>query len=511
MTDEPPVNGKPELPSLGSGRERIGRLFKNTGIYAIGEAGLSLLSALLTPILTAFLLPAELGVWALASSLLIGFMVFCNPGMHGAITRFYYDHEHDVAQRQRFQGTVSTFLLIWSLGLCVIATLCGPAVFAALFDDLPFWPYGALVVWMAFLSVLGVVPKATWAAAERSATFVGVNLLGSAVFVFGSIWLVAFTGLGVLGLFYGRMASLLVLAVPFVIYGVRHTKPAWNWTDLRAALAFSLPLVPHLLAHWALSMADRFMIESHYAARQAAGIAPEFQYTGDDLSLAAVGIYGLAYDFMNVINLVAVAMNRAWVPQFTRAHGRPEEREFVGRSITYFILAIASMSAAMAVLAPSVVRLLDPKYAFAAEIVQILPLAGLFQGLYYVYVAVLFYYKENRLVPVITIASATLNIVLNWLWLPKFGLIGAVWATVAAYGLLIIGFRWAARRHPMPLFERGPLAKIGVVLGIMAGVGIAMDGQLPLAWEIVAKLGLLGLGALVLWRLGLLGRRTSSP
>jgi O-antigen/teichoic acid export membrane protein len=499
MTDEPA--------SLGSGRDRIGRLFKNTGIYTLGEAGLQLLSALLMPILTAFLLPAELGLWALASALLTGFMHFCNPGLHGAITRFYFDHEHDAAARQRFQGTIATFLLIWSLGLCVIATATGPAVFAALFDEIPFWPYGVLVIWMALLSVLGVVPKATWVASERSTAFVGINLLGSAVFVFGSLGLVRFTDLGVLGLFFGRAASLLVLAVPFVIYGLRHTKPAWNWVDLRAALAFSLPLVPHLLAHWALSMADRFMIANHYAKRQAAGIAAEFETVDTDLSLAAVGIYMLAYAFMDAINLVAASMNRAWVPQFTRAHGRPEEREFVGRSITYFILAIASMSAAMAVLAPTVVRLLDPKYAFAAEIVQILPLAGLFQGLYYVYVAVLFYYKENRLVPVITIVSALLNIGLNLLWLPKFGLVGAIWATVVAYAVLLVGVRWAARRHPMPVFERGPLAKLAVVLGIVAGVGIAMDGQLPLGWEIVAKLSVLGLGALALWRLGLLGRR----
>jgi O-antigen/teichoic acid export membrane protein len=164
------------------------------------------------------------------------------------------------------------------------------------------------------------------------------------------------------------------------------------------------------------------------------------------------------------------------------------------------------MSAAMAVLAPTVVRLLDPKVAFAAEIVPILPLAGLFQGLYYIYVSVLFYYKENRLIPVITIVGAIVNIVLNLLWLPKYGLVGAVWATVVAYAVLLVGVRWAARRHEMPTFERGPLAKLALVLGAVVGLGIAIDGQLTLGWEIVVKLGLLGLAALALWRLGLIRR-----
>ena len=66
-----------EAPALGSGRDRIRRLFENTGIYAIGEAGLSLLGALLVPILTAFLLPAEMGLWTLASGLLTGLTHLC--------------------------------------------------------------------------------------------------------------------------------------------------------------------------------------------------------------------------------------------------------------------------------------------------------------------------------------------------------------------------------------------------------------------------------------------------
>lgn len=492
---------------LGSAGDRIRRLFANTGIYALGEASLALLGALLVPILTAFLLPAEMGLWTLAVSLLTGLTQLLHLGLPGAITRFWFDHEDDVAGRQRFQGTVSAFLLVWSLGVCVILTVAGPSLVERLLPEVPFWPYAAMVIWMAFLTVLGVVPKATWTAAERSKSFVGINLLSSAVFVFGTIGLVTVAHIGALGPFLGRAASLVVIAVPFLVYALRHTKLAFSWADLRAALAFSLPLVPHLIAHWVLTMADRYMIVRHYAAREAAGIAPEFEHLGpEELGLAAAGIYGVAYQFMIVINMVAVSMNRAWVPQFTRAHGRPEEREFIGRSITYFILAIGSMSAAMAVLAPTVVRLLDPKYAFAAEISPILPLAGLFQGLYYVYVAVLFYHKENRLIPVITVISAILNIVLNWLWIPKFGLAGAVWATVFAYGALLVGVRWAARRHPMPMFERGPLIKLAVVLGIVSVVGIAIDDMLPLGWEIAAKLGLLGLGALVLWRLGLLRR-----
>jgi O-antigen/teichoic acid export membrane protein len=512
MTDTPETE---PAAKLGSSRDRIARLFKNSSIYALGELGLSLLSALLMPILTLFLLPAEFGLWSLAMMLFTGFTHLCNPALHGSVTRFYFDHEHDEAGKRRFQGTILSFLLAWSFGMCVIATLTGPSLFPLLFIDLPFWPYGVLTIWMVFFGVLGVVPKAIWVASEKSKPFVGVSLLGSAVNVLGTLSLVALTGLGVLGMFLGRAASLVVLAIPFTIYSVRHVKLAWSWDDLRSALRFSLPLVPHLIAHWVLGMSDRFIIEHHYAGLDASasaaavaqiGVTPDVN--GDlNLSLAAVGIYSSAYVFMAAVNTIAVSMNNAWVPQFTRAHGRPDERAFVARSITYFMLAVGSMSAAMVVLSPTIVRaFFESKYAFVAEVAPILALGGLFQGLYYVYVAVLFYYKQNRLMPVITVVSGVSNVVLNLLWLPSYGLVGAAWATVVGYTILVVGVRWAARRCEMPAFEVGRLARIAGVLLVVVAAGMFVDGRFGVWWELLVKLGVLGLGALGLWGIGVFSR-----
>lgn len=497
-------------PALESPRERIKRLFKNTGIYGIGEVVIALLGVALLPIITHKLSPAEYGIWSLGLMVLYGFTILCNPALNGAVSRFFYDHEHDEPRKRRFQGTVFSLLMLWSLGLCVLTTLIGPWLFDALFVELPFWPYGALVVWMTFLTMFGVIPRAVWVAAERPASFVGIKLLGSTVEMLGQLGLVVIAGIGVLGMFYGRAASLLVLAIPFVIYTVRHIQPAWSWDDLRSALRFSLPLVPHLAAHWVLGMADRFLIERHYARLDAGGVTEaDFGLSGDaSLSLAAVGIYGVAYYFLNAINLVSMAMNQAWVPQFTRSQGQPEERGFVARSITYFILAVASMSTAVIVLGPPLVRLLlEDRYAYVAELIPILALGGLFQGLYYVFVAVLFYHKENRLIPVITVVSGTINVVLNLLWLPGYGLVGACWATAISYTILMLGVRWASRRHPMPDFETSRLLRIAAVLLVVTIAGLLLEGGLPVAWEVLAKLGLLGLGAAALWKLGLLERR----
>jgi O-antigen/teichoic acid export membrane protein len=491
-------------PTLGSARERLRRLYSNTGIYAAGDAAVKLLNVLLAPILTRLLLPAELGIWGLATMVFTGFMQLCNPALHGAVTRFYFEHEHEPEAQKRFQGTVASFLLVWSFLLCIVATITGDTLFAALFDDFPFWPYGALVVWMVLLATVGVVPKAIWLAAEKSKSLVGINLLGSAVEVLGQLGLVAFTSLRVLGLFFGRAASLLVIAIPLLSYSLRNVRLRWSWADLRSALRFSLPLVPHLLAHWVLSAADRYLIERHYRNLDAAEVLasePTIASSGSP-GLTATGIYFTAYVFIDLVNLVAVAMNRAWVPMFTRAHGRPEQQAFVASSITNFMLAVGAMSAAMVVASPTIVRAFYPAdYQLAAELAPILALGGLFQGFYYVYVAVLFYYKDNRLIPVITVVSGIVNVALNLLWLPKYGLVGVAWATTISYSLLFVGMRWAARRFTMPGFERASLLRIAIVLVSVTVAGLLLDGRLPLGWEALAKLGVLGVGAGALWLL----------
>jgi O-antigen/teichoic acid export membrane protein len=290
----------------------------------------------------------------------------------------------------------------------------------------------------------------------------------------GSLLLVSLTSLGVLGLFWGRLLSLAMVGFVCFYYSARSFGVAMHGPSLRSALLFSLPLVPHLLAHWVLAMADRVLIE-----RQ--------------LGLSALGVYAVAYAFIEVVNLVATSMNRAWVPQFTRAYADPEQRPFVARSITLFVLASVGTAAVLSVFAPSLVRLLyDHKYEAAAPIAPILATAGAFQGLYYVYVAGLFYYKQNRLVPFVTVIGGALNIALNLWLLPRLGIAGAAWATLAGYVTLALGMRWACRRHTLLPFETKRIGKLVAVAVAFGLIGLALDGRTPLALELSIKLVLLG-------------------
>ena len=73
------------------------------------------------------------------------------------------------------------------------------------------------------------------------------------------------------------------------------------------------------------------------------------------------------------------------------------------------------------------------RYIEAADVAVTLALGGLCLGVYYIYVSGLFFFKKNTMVPVVTVVSGTINIVLNLFWIPSYGLLGAAWATLVSY------------------------------------------------------------------------------
>ncbi|MCO4762033.1 MAG: hypothetical protein KC502_11050, partial [Myxococcales bacterium] len=216
------------------------RLFKNSGIYALGGVGLKLMTALLAPIYTVILAPEQFGVWGLGSMLITGLMLAFNPALHGAVTRFYFDHEHEEAERRRFQGTIFSFLVVWSLFLAGILTLVGPQLFDALFDGLPFDTYGHFIIWTCVFSVLAVIPQATWTASEDAGKLVLINLATTATNLITAVGLVVLARIGVIGLFWARLAAVAVVAWPYLRFAKQHIQFTFDRKLLAGALAFSL-------------------------------------------------------------------------------------------------------------------------------------------------------------------------------------------------------------------------------------------------------------------------------
>ena len=112
-------------------------------------------------------------------------------------------------------------------------------------------------------------------------------------------------------------------------------------------------------------------------------------------------------------------------------------------------------------------------------------------GLYYFVSSPIFYYKKTHVLPIITGISAVLNILLNYLLIPKFGAIAAAWNTLVCYAVMLVIYYIVAQKQsvfPYPIW-RTMLVLVFLLLAIFISGSVVVFT--PAAWMI--KSGMVGI------------------
>ena len=90
-------------------------------------------------------------------------------------------------------------------------------------------------------------------------------------------------------------------------------------------------------------------------------------------------------------------------------------------------------------ISPELVRLLGPEeYREGTVLIPIIIVSYIFQFMYTLLVNVQFYEKKNYYVPIGTTIAAALNIVLNIIFIPRYGYQAAAVTTLISYIVLFI-------------------------------------------------------------------------
>jgi O-antigen/teichoic acid export membrane protein len=231
---------------------------------------------------------------------------------------------------------------------------------------------------------------------------------------------------------------------------------------------FGMPLVPSALFLWALNFSDRFFLVKLSGPRE-------------------VGLYSIGVRMASAIILLLAAFRTAW-PAF--AYSIEDDREakraysFV---LTYIVVITSWMALGLGVLAPWLVRLLTtPAFYSAERVVAPLAFAAAAFGAYIVVVIGIGRARKTRSNWVITGAACVLNIGLNLLLIPPYGMIGAAIATIGAYAMLFVGMAWRAQRiYPVPYQWRRVATAAGVAIALTV-VGRVTDPPLAAAIVVVA-------------------------
>ena len=379
----------------------------------------------LLPIYTHYLSPADYGIVNAMQVLGAILLVLFTLAIDRSIYRLYFDYKTDKGKKD-FLGTVTISFLLISISVLLLLFVFRGIV-GQIYSSIDFYPFYVYAIFTTFFSVFALIPKIYFQINEKAGKYVLISVsefILSTVFV---LWFIIEKGDGAKGMLMGKMIGSIVI-LPLLIYiSIRNINFTFKKQIFKESLHFSLPLIPGLLSAWILGLSDRIFIERYF-------------------DLHDVGIYSLGYKIAGLVVIFSNAFLKAYTPAFYKFANTLEEQEAKQKLYKYnhvYIMVVMVVVFLIALFSKELIQLLlDPKYINAYKIVPIICVAYLISQASGLFNLMIYQEKKVKQLMYIGLSAASLNILLNFLLVPKFGAFGAAYATVISF-IIVFAVSWA--------------------------------------------------------------------
>lgn len=417
--------------------------------YMLARGVPGVVNLLTLVVLTRLLDPESYGRYALtiAGAGLVNIVLF--QWIKLAATRFLPaaqgERQHDL-----IAALIRIFFFLTAFGgaLTVTAALLAPASLASLL-----WIGGLLALvqaWFEFGQEL--------ARGRLDPKLFGLLALSRAVLALGCGAGLVLAGFGAVGALWGAIAGYLISALPLFVRRVVRDKALSGahrgW--VRRFAAYGLPLTATVVLVFVVDTSDRFMLAA---------------YLGE----AVTGAYSAAYNLVQQsLGVLMTIVNLAAYPLAARAAdagNKSDARRQLAASGELLMAVGLPAATGLTLLSDEfTAALLGPQFQNGASlVVPLIAFAILLATLKSFYWDLAFQLSHRTVAQIwIAAAAALINVLLNVVLIPRWGMIGAAWATLAAFGAgMLLSFVLGRRIYPMPIPLRS-WSRIGVATGVMA-------------------------------------------
>lgn len=426
------------------------RFFQDTLIYGFATVFPRLMNFVLVPLHTDILPAQEYSVNTVFYVWAAFFNVLLTYGMETSFFRFF--------SRSKEKSKVFSTAFI-ALTISTILFAVGVFIFQDrlinLMDLDPF--FFQLLFSVIVLDTLVVVPFAYLRATGRPVKFAGfkiINILVVVILNFYFLWFVRdypqFAPNLVLDNYgpndivgYIFIANLAASAVTFLLllpYFFK-TEISFDFPIFRQMWKYGWPIMVAGIAFVINENLDKLLIK-------------------DMISDEIMGAYSGCYKLAVFMTIFVQAFKMGAEPFFFNQAEKDNARETYADILKYFVIAGSIIFLILVCFIDffKVLVIRDPQYWMAISIVPIILLANLFLGIYH---NLSVWYKltdKTRTGMYISILGAIITIVLNLLLIPILGFIAAAWATLVAYGsMMLVSYLLGKKYYPVPY----DLKKIG--------------------------------------------------
>ncbi len=196
---------------------------------------------------------------------------------------------------------------------------------------------------------------------------------------------------------------------------------------IRYALTYSGPLIIHHLSMNILGTSDRIMVRKLRSTEESA-------------------VYTVGYSCAMIVTVLSDSVNQAMSP-WLYDNLETKSYEKIRRINRWYVACFSLVLAGIMLAAPEILRIMGgKKYAQTSYMLPPVFVGCGARFLYTNYVNVENYMKKSRLVSAGTMTAALVNIVLNFIFIPKFGFVAAAYTTWFSYVCLMFFHYFGCRR-----------------------------------------------------------------
>lgn len=441
----------------------IKQLAGQTIWYGASSIAARLLSYLLTPYLTGVLLTEDYGKMSLVYSLIPFLNIFFTYGLETA----YFRYIQKKGIGPDVYNTITTSLIISTISLTGLLLLFRGAVSSVISLE----KHPEYITWATFIIAFDALTTISFAKLRqdgRPLKYASIRIAGILVNIGLTIFFLSVCPAlikkdpdGFISVFYepGNPVLYILIAnfaqafITFLLLSKEFFAFRWHinrqlWKEI---MAYSLPMLIVGFGGMVNETLDRIMLGWWSTARN-----PEVQ----------VAIYSGCYKLAILISLFIQAFRLGAEPFFFKQAGGENSQRIYARVMKFFVITVCTMFLVVALYIDIWKYFLGKKiYWTGLKVVPILLLANIFLGIYY---NLSVWYKVTGKTIAgasITIGGALITLVINYLFIPKYGYMACAWATLTCYGMMmIVSYVWGQKTFPVPYAWKKLVAYIVIVI-----------------------------------------------
>lgn len=430
-----------------SGRKRL--FIENFIAYGAINALDKIVPLVMLPVVTRLLTDtADYGRFEMFNTI-VGFgSAFAILGIYDAMFREYFEKD-DEEYKSLVTSTAAKVVFFSACTVSLILVLFSKAVSVVFLNTSENWHIVVMAASGIFLSANRAIISAPTRMKNHRKVYIFSGISYSAIYYAFAILFIKL-GMSYNGLIYGNLIASLYMFIFFFYLNHRDFKLGLFSSNVaKELLKIGVPLVPCFVIYWAFNSMDKIMI-SHM------------------LGLRDVGIYSIGAKVASISTFIYASFVGGW-QYFAFSTMKDKDQVELTSKIFEYLGVLSFIAFAIVILFDNFVfdKLFTENYKRGVAVFPYLFLSPLILMLFQTAGNQLLVIKKSYISTICLLGGLLVNLVLNYIFIPRFGIKGAGVATLMGYATSVIIL--------LLVTEKLKLTKISLRFAIISGVtGVAL-------------------------------------